>query len=395
MGFPITSFLESDNIDPNLICQVCHEVFDNPSRTPCGHVFCRHCMCEWLDHGNTSCITCREPVRSHDDIQPDRVLSNLIGNLKCRCPNSVCPWRGKHDRREAHLNECAEELVSCPQSEFGCAWSGKRHQLKLSHLQDCPYHACKEILQKQRDSHRQSQKRARDLETRVGQLESIIKSRSPKWLEHLEAGDKVDAQDRFGRWYEATIVSVEGSTGENSKHSMKLNVHFDGWASKHDESYLMWDALTNGLLAPIHTHTVRQRKRAKKKKWRDFEEGDILDVRDTVNKWREAAVVNVESSRIFLHYIGWPNMWDEWIRNDSQRLAPHGSHTLPRTVPAPGSAIAAQPSSQISSVALLGLLARHITENSSHHQDDPTQNEEEEEEGVSQRRIIRSLLRRD
>lgn len=332
-------------------------------------------------------------MRSHDELQPDRVVANLIGNLKCRCPNTACPWRGKHNRCESHLNDCAEERIVCPLSEFGCSWSGKRRYLKATHLPSCRFYACKDVLQKQRDSQRQSQKRARELEVRVGQLENIIKSRSLKWLEDLEVGDKVDAQDRFGRWYEASIVSIEYPLDHNDKHGATLNIHFDGWASKHDESYLMQDALKNGLLAPIHTHTVRQRKRAKKRKWRDFEDGDVLDARDTVDKWREAVVVNVESTRIFVHYTGWPNMWDEWIPKTSSRLAPHRTHTSPQPILAPGLARATQPSGHIDSDALVSALARYIADNYSRGQSDPT--EDAEDQRVSQRQIIQEILRRD
>ena len=40
-------------------------------------------------------------------------------------------------------------------------------------------------------------------------------------------GTKLDAKDRFGRWYEGTIIAMHG---EN-----QVRVHFDGWNSNFDE----------------------------------------------------------------------------------------------------------------------------------------------------------------
>eukprot|EP00946_MAST-07B_sp_MAST-7B-sp1_P003475 g3475.t1 len=248
MGYPRSSFIRGAEIDPNLICQVCHEVFDAPVRTPCGHVFCEHCAGAWFDTGNHSCISCRAPLLSFDALQPDRVLANLIGNLK-------------------------------------------------------------------------------ELESRVTHLENIVKSKSPKWLNELSVDDKVDAKDRFGRWYEATVVKILipecNDDSSDDDDEPKLEIHFDGWSNKHNEVVSLDEALAAGMLAPLHTHTVRQRKRAKARKWREFEEGDVIDVCDTVEKWREGVVINLDDSRVFIHYTGWPNMWDEWIRKDSARLAPY------------------------------------------------------------------------
>lgn len=58
-------------------------------------------------------------------------------------------------------------------------------------------------------------------------------------------------------------------------------------------------------------------------------EGQWLDVKDTVAQWLEATVMEVDLSgrRIFVHYNGWPQRWDEWLPFESARVAPFRSMT--------------------------------------------------------------------
>lgn len=63
--------------------------------------------------------------------------------------------------------------------------------------------------------------------------------------------------------------------------------------------------------------------------FRRFYTGQWLDVKDTVNQWLEATILQVdqEGNRIFVHYNGWPARWDEWISTNSPRIAPFRSRT--------------------------------------------------------------------
>lgn len=57
--------------------------------------------------------------------------------------------------------------------------------------------------------------------------------------------------------------------------------------------------------------------------------GQWLDVKDTVNQWLEATVIDIneEQRQVLIHYNGWPIRWDEWISFDSQRIAPFRTRT--------------------------------------------------------------------
>ena len=65
---------------------------------------------------------------------------------------------------------------------------------------------------------------------------------------------------------------------------------------------------------------------------REFYRGQWVDVKDTVDQWLEAQIVDIQTtpqgSMVFIHYNGWPNRWDEWIEVSSPRIQPIRTHTL-------------------------------------------------------------------
>jgi hypothetical protein len=91
------------------------------------------------------------------------------------------------------------------------------------------------------------------------------------------------------------------------------------------------------------------------KKWNRY--ADIcarsadLDARDSDGNWYESYIVGSREQTVQIHYIGWPNTWDDWIERDSARLQPLRSYTkLDGTSigpdgmePAPGSGAAPPP----------------------------------------------------
>lgn len=52
-----------------------------------------------------------------------------------------------------------------------------------------------------------------------------------------------------------------------------------------------------------------------------YEVGQWLDVKDTIDQWLEAQVVQVRNNQAYVHYNGWANRWDEWIDFSSPRMA--------------------------------------------------------------------------
>lgn len=51
----------------NQTCTICFDNFTHPVTLPCRHVFCEHCIFEWLDKENT-CPVCRAEVREESSV---------------------------------------------------------------------------------------------------------------------------------------------------------------------------------------------------------------------------------------------------------------------------------------------------------------------------------------
>ena len=49
--------------------------------------------------------------------------------------------------------------------------------------------------------------------------------------------------------------------------------------------------------------------------------GQWVDVKDTIDQWLEAQVIDAREDSVFVHYNGWGSRWDEWIPNNSPRIA--------------------------------------------------------------------------
>ena len=119
--------------DPNLVCSVCCEVFNEPMRTECGHLFCRGCITEWLNI-KPDCPECRAHMGS---LSVDRLATSLVANLPGHCPlrASGCTWVGKRGQRTAHLSrDCPCAHVHCPNK--GCTAEVPRSEL-VAHLRSC------------------------------------------------------------------------------------------------------------------------------------------------------------------------------------------------------------------------------------------------------------------
>ncbi len=62
----------------------------------------------------------------------------------------------------------------------------------------------------------------------------------------------------------------------------------------------------------------------------DFQKGRWLDVKDTIDQWLEAVIIDLDpdNKTICVHYNGWGPRWDEWIPFNSKRIAPFRTFTI-------------------------------------------------------------------
>jgi len=85
-------------------------------------------------------------------------------------------------------------------------------------------------------------------------------------------------------------------------------------------------------------HTIDDLLCTRESQRRSFRVGQWVDVKDTVDQWLEAQVLEVRSNgsemQAFVHYNGWPERWDEWVSFDSPRIMPFRTYTKqPTEVP--------------------------------------------------------------
>lgn len=58
--------------------------------------------------------------------------------------------------------------------------------------------------------------------------------------------------------------------------------------------------------------------------------GQWIDVKDTIDHWLEAEVIDVDerNKRVLVHYNEWSSRWDEWLDMSSKRIAPFRTQTV-------------------------------------------------------------------
>ena len=68
--------------------------------------------------------------------------------------------------------------------------------------------------------------------------------------------------------------------------------------------------------SPIHSDSSLP----KNKPLFDFQVGEYLDVLDTVNRWCNAQILQVDPDKkqVFVHYTGYAAKYDEWIDTESE-----------------------------------------------------------------------------
>lgn len=114
-------------------------------------------------------------------------------------------------------------------------------------------------------------------------------------------------------WLEAQVIGVSDA---------KVQVHYKGWKAKFDE----W--LGPDRIAPLHTHTRRLPGGVSQ-----LAVGLHLDVHDTTETWLEGEIIQLQrlapGGKLMaqVRYKGWGSKYDEWLDEDSYRMAPLHTHT--------------------------------------------------------------------
>jgi len=138
-------YMDETFIDPELICNICQEPFNDPCCAPCGEIYCRECISRWIQTQKGSCPHCRRTMSIKRLNKVPRSLQNMLDRLRVKC--TAC---GQADLKRGDLNDhfhgvCPKTVVSCPSANSKCSWKGQRNQIHL-HLMDCRFLPMKPII---------------------------------------------------------------------------------------------------------------------------------------------------------------------------------------------------------------------------------------------------------
>ena len=136
MGIDLERFVD---VDTQLVCCICANVFEDPTESPCRHVFCRECILRWLQEGNT-CPICRSPLRLRDMKPSLPLLKNIIGKLRIRCNylEQGCTTIVDYKQLGNHIRSCPYGPNGMVCQNEGCQDTFPKNE-KQRHKAECPY----------------------------------------------------------------------------------------------------------------------------------------------------------------------------------------------------------------------------------------------------------------
>ncbi|XP_061689220.1 E3 ubiquitin-protein ligase PDZRN3-B [Syngnathoides biaculeatus] len=116
MGFELERF--SGTVDPDLKCNLCNKVLEDPLTTPCGHVFCSGCVLPWVVQQRSCPVNCQRI--SSKELNHVLPLKNLILKLEIKCDNHVrgCDAVVKLQHLAEHAGMCDYSPAKC--RNLGC-----------------------------------------------------------------------------------------------------------------------------------------------------------------------------------------------------------------------------------------------------------------------------------
>ncbi|XP_078518000.1 E3 ubiquitin-protein ligase PDZRN3 isoform X2 [Lissotriton helveticus] len=135
MGFELERF--SGEVDPDLKCNLCNRVLEDPLTTPCGHVFCAGCVLPWVVQQGSCPVKCqRLSAKELNHVLP---LKSLILKLDIKCEHQA---RGCG--RVVKLQHLAEHVETCDYAPTACRHPGCGQVLSLRDVEAHMREACEQ-----------------------------------------------------------------------------------------------------------------------------------------------------------------------------------------------------------------------------------------------------------
>ena len=115
MGISITNVIDKTRT-LHLICSICTELVEDPAMLKtCEHMFCRECIKGWNKFCKTdlTCPDCRQPFVNCDISNPNRILLNLMGDIRLNCANQGCDVVINYRDYTVHSLSCDKAIIQC------------------------------------------------------------------------------------------------------------------------------------------------------------------------------------------------------------------------------------------------------------------------------------------
>lgn len=78
-------YLYKDEVDDDLVCNICLQPLIRPLDTPCGHTYCQECLTSFLLESDF-CPVCRMPLMLQSCRKPSLLVHKLLDKLTVACP---------------------------------------------------------------------------------------------------------------------------------------------------------------------------------------------------------------------------------------------------------------------------------------------------------------------
>ncbi|XP_036067614.1 E3 ubiquitin-protein ligase LNX isoform X1 [Oryzias melastigma] len=100
-------YLYQDEVDDDLVCQICLQPLIRPLDTPCGHTYCQECLTSFLLESDF-CPVCRTPLMLQSCRKPSLLVHKLLDKLMIACPfTEHCTEKLARGHLEDHIkNRC-------------------------------------------------------------------------------------------------------------------------------------------------------------------------------------------------------------------------------------------------------------------------------------------------
>nr|XP_039264061.1 ligand of Numb protein X 2-like [Styela clava] len=130
-----------DEVDEDLMCDICLQPLVDPYDTKCGHTFCSICIKNYLRVKHICPVDREELTNTATDCwQSSLILRKLVNKLTVTCPHEeYCDKKIQRCDLKGHLKEICPGAVSrCPKSMYGCDHKGPRAGIE-AHLKICAF----------------------------------------------------------------------------------------------------------------------------------------------------------------------------------------------------------------------------------------------------------------